>query len=188
MGWHDLFVFVLGLFGVCWIMRWGCELCSRSAFFVFLSSGYFHLRLSILCDSFSQGLIPRLQIFFSFVRSLITNYLCFLVETFVLRLIYSETETWAWRLDSKMDSPRAPKPALKKTMTKVSVRTVTSHPLEDGYPDGEPAGRRKFRAFKLKTKFGGRDHAMELVPQPSDDPRDPLVRLSLLAPRSSSSY
>ena len=85
-----------------------------------------------------------------------------------------------------MDSPREPKPALKKTITKVSVRTVTSHPLEDGNADGEPAGRSKFQALKWKSKFGGRDHAIELVPQPSDHPRDPLVRLPLLASRSSS--
>jgi hypothetical protein len=64
-----------------------------------------------------------------------------------------------------------PERSHKKKFSTVSVRSIRI----DAHDDGEPVGRKQLR--HLNTDLGKQRNGVEVIPKPSDDPRDPLVRL-----------
>lgn len=64
--------------------------------------------------------------------------------------------------------PQKPEDTHKKNTSKVSIRTINRGSGEEE----EPAGRQKLE--RLNTNIGKRRNGVELIPKPSDDPRDPL--------------
>jgi hypothetical protein len=81
--------------------------------------------------------------------------------------------------DRMASTPQIPETSHKKDISAVSVRTIGREIGEEGQRDLEdqPAGRRRLEPLSLKTNLGRVRSGVELMPKPSDDARDPLVRL-----------
>jgi len=80
--------------------------------------------------------------------------------------------------------PQLPETSHKKDISAVSVRTIGREIGDEGQRglEDQPAGRRRLGPLSLKTHLGRPRHGVELIPKPSGDARDPLVRLSFLLP------
>jgi len=76
-------------------------------------------------------------------------------------------------------APQIPETSHKKDISAVSVRTIGREIGDEGQRDVEdqPAGRRRLEPLSLNTNLGKARNGVELLPKPSNDTRDPLVRL-----------